>query len=266
MISLPSLRRAQVIGDIITSKYFPFRGNPSLRYLDGIFGRIYSPQSISGASVQHLDVWAMGDHWSDGIRHLGHTLVALKIWVDKDSPASAEAFDLPHLRYLEIRPRLDEPNRWEFKASTPLLQSHVPLRMRDSNGTLYHYTEVDVGDVTHLELALCGSLSLAPYHRLHYLRTRFHPVEIIEQLRRDDQLCPSLTLIEYNDDKEFLNECYSLDNGEVLMAEVITTIDRSHSGTPGQISVVHIPFWSPWSVKLPNAIEDTVGASVYHED
>ena len=109
-----------------------------------------------------------------------------------------------------------------------------------------------------------GSLSLSLYHKIHYLRLGFRPVEIMKELQVDDQLCPSLTLIEYKDEAENRKQRQSLPGGDVATAEVVMVIDRSHLEPPVQISVVRIPLLSPWSVELPNQIEEMVRASIYY--
>jgi len=59
----------------------------------------------------------------------------------------------------------------------------------------------------------------------------------MEELQGDDQLCPSLTLIEYTNVAENKKQRESLSDGEVMTAEVIMTINRSHLEPPVQISV-----------------------------
>jgi hypothetical protein len=264
-ISLFNLRRMRVRGRI-SSDEFTFLYNPRLHYLEASFTPSVGHHVASAPRIEHLCVWVLGDHhWVDTVHQLKRTLVALKIQISPyELSVSSETFDLPHLRYLELSSEFQIQTYWGFKASTPLLQSHVPLAIMHPKGTFYS-TDVNVGNVTHLTTYIHGSLSLAPYRKLHYLRLEFYPINIMEELRMNDNLCPFLAVIEYKDWHEHIKGRELLSNSD-MKPEVIQTIDRGHLEIPTQISVVRVPFFSLWGVKLPNEIEDTVRALIYFDD
>jgi hypothetical protein len=169
---------------------------PKLRYFDGAFAKPEDLQEVDVGPrfprVEKLIVTTDSEGaWVDAIQACARTLTGLRINVGvKAGSDPSPSVDLSRLKHLAIERKWDRRHRWFFSATTPSLETYDI----DFEANLFG-VQVDVDTVTQLQCSDADVIDLREYTSLHQLRVigfQHEAVKIIDKLRQDPGLCPTL--------------------------------------------------------------------------